>query len=112
MTLKPNVSTVFKHCRRGVIFGLVMSLASAYVAAETVAIPLGQQGRAWDVETPRTGLSKEQVTARFGEPRSKSGPVGEPPIYSWDYGQFSVYFESDRVIHSVVKHASAEPEQQ
>lgn len=112
MTLTPNLPHLLKHCRRGVFFGLVLSLASAYVAAETVAIPLGQQGRAWNVETPRTGLSKEQVAQRFGEPRSKSGPVGEPPIYTWDYGQFSVYFESDRVIHAVVKHPEPQAQQQ
>lgn len=77
--------------------------------AETVTIPLGEQGKAWDVATPKTGMRKEQVEEKFGAPVEKSGPVGTPAIYTWDYGQFTVYFEGDHVIHSVVK---APPKQQ
>ncbi len=71
--------------------------------AETVTIPLGQQGKAWDVTTPAKGTSKTQVEAQFGAPAQQSGPVGTPPIYTWNYGDFTVYFEGDKVIHSVVK---------
>jgi hypothetical protein len=28
--------------------------------------------------------------------------VGAPPITRWDYPNFSVFFEGDRVIHAVV----------
>lgn len=87
----------------GLGIGLAMALTSLCASAETVAIPLGQQGKAWNIETPRTGLRKEQVEERFGAPMEKSGPVGDPPIYTWDYEQFQVYFEGDYVIHSVVK---------
>lgn len=76
---------------------------SGALHADTVAIPLGQQGKAWNIETPRHGITKSQVQARFGAPDAQSGPVGEPPIYKWTYDQFSVYFEGDRVIHSVVQ---------
>jgi hypothetical protein len=34
---------------------------------------------------------------------SKNSSVGEPPISSWEYEPFVVYFEYDRVIHSVAK---------
>lgn len=88
------------------LLGIGVPLASLPSLAETVSIPLGQQGQAWNVETPRTGLTKQQVQDRFGEPLRTSGPVGDPPIYTWDYGRFSVYFEGERVIHSVVKHQS------
>lgn len=71
--------------------------------AEQVAIPLGQQGKAWHVESPRTGLSKAAVEAKYGSPVKRMGPIGDPPIYVWDYPEFTVYFESDTVIHSVVK---------
>jgi hypothetical protein len=30
--------------------------------------------------------------------------VGDPPITRWVYDRFTVYFENDRVIHSVVHH--------
>lgn len=104
MTTIHTTKQLFSRCRHGVLLGLACTFASTHIHAETVAIPLGQQGPAWNVETPRTGLTKDQVEAKFGEPVATSGPVGDPPIYTWDYGQFAVYFESDRVIHSVVKH--------
>lgn len=78
-------------------------LGSSGAFAETIAIPLGQQGKAWDIETPKMGMTKDQVEVKFGAPLDKSGPVGTPPIYTWDYPQFSVYFEGDYVIHSVAK---------
>lgn len=92
--------------RRGILLCLLLPTVSLPVVAETVLIPLGQQGKAWNVETPKTGLTKDEVEARFGPPQRRTGPVGDPPIYTWDYGQFAVYFEADRVIHSVVKRPS------
>jgi outer membrane protein assembly factor BamE (lipoprotein component of BamABCDE complex) len=83
--------------------GALMFFLSVSSHAETVTIPLGQQGKAWNVETPTTGMRKDQVEEKFGTPIEKSGPVGTPPIYTWDYSQFTVYFESDHVIHSVAK---------
>lgn len=77
--------------------------------AETVAIPLGQQGKAWQVETPRKGITKTQVEAQYGAPEKRGGPVGDPPISTWDYPQFTVYFENEHVIHSVVKFDPADP---
>lgn len=90
--------------------GAIISLQlSATVNAETIRIPLGQQGKAWQVETPRHGITKLEVEAQFGAPQDRTGPVGEPPIYTWDYERFTVYFEGDHVIHSVVKFDPANP---
>jgi hypothetical protein len=46
------------------------------------------------------------VQGRFGEPTERHATVGNPPITRWDYPQFSVYFEHDRVLHSVLVRAS------
>lgn len=105
------MNTYNDHLNQARRLGLACALAAALpiaawsgsLQADTVAIPLGQQGKAWNVETPRHGVTKSQVQARFGAPVSQSGPVGEPPIYKWAYDQFTVYFEGDRVIHSVVQ---------
>ena len=51
---------------------------------------------------PPRGSSMAEVEQRFGAPPERSGPVGEPPITTWRYPQFTVYFEHDRVIDSVV----------
>ncbi len=83
----------------GALFPLFAGIANA----ETVAIPLGQQGKEWQVNTPPTGMRKAQVEEKFGQPINQSGPVGTPPIYTWEYDQFTVYFEGDHVIHAVVK---------
>ena len=83
----------------GALFPLFAGIANA----ETIAIPLGQQGKEWQGNTPSTGMRKAQVEEKFGQPLSSSGPVGTPPIYTWDYEQFTVYFEGDHVIHAVVK---------
>lgn len=100
MTNSPNRKrSLFLGCCLG-LSTLLLSIGSY---SETVTIPLGQQGKAWDIESPKTGMRKDQVEARFGAPLERSGPVGTPPIYTWNYEQFTVYFEGDYVIHSVVK---------
>ena len=43
------------------------------------------------------------VESTYGAPAQKHATVGQPPITRWDYPNFSVYFEHDRVIHAVVK---------
>jgi hypothetical protein len=71
--------------------------------AEQIAIPVGSQQGA-QVQMPGKGVSMSQVLSRYGEPEHKTGPVGQPPISTWDYPSFTVYFEHDHTIHSVVRH--------
>lgn len=52
---------------------------------------------------PTRGMSQESVQANFGAPQSTTDAVGEPPISRWDYAEFVVFFEHDKVIHSVTK---------
>jgi len=52
---------------------------------------------------PGNGMTASEVLARFGEPRQRIAPVGNPPISRWVYDAYIVYFERDRVITSVVK---------
>jgi hypothetical protein len=82
---------------------VILSGLSLGSHAETIKIPLGQQGKALDIPTPKIHMSQSEVTRQYGEPMNKIGPVGTPPIHTWDYEQFSVYFEGEYVIHSVVK---------
>jgi hypothetical protein len=44
-----------------------------------------------------------KVEQTFGVPEAKFPAVGDPPITRWNYPEFSVFFEFDKVIHSVVK---------
>lgn len=80
-----------------------ISLLGAAASADDIKIPLGEQAGIQHIATPATGLSKAQVTSQYGEPQKQNPPKGKPPISSWEYGEFTVYFENDHVIHSVVK---------
>ncbi|WP_236250363.1 hypothetical protein [Microbulbifer sp. ALW1] len=76
---------------------------SSTIQAETVEVPVGSQGTAAEASHLR-GKKQEQVTSELGEPLNIQGPVGEPAITRWEYANFYVYFEFDRVLHTVKKH--------
>jgi len=52
---------------------------------------------------PTRGMSQESVQANFGAPQSIVAAIGDPPISRWEYADFVVFFEHNRVIHSVTK---------
>ena len=73
--------------------------------AEVIQIPVASQAEdLQSVDRPQRGSSKTQVLADYGQVLSSSDNVGEPPISRWEYQNFYVVFESDIVIHSVLKH--------
>jgi hypothetical protein len=51
---------------------------------------------------PKNGVSRDEVLASFGEPASKSASVGNPPITQWTYDGWSVYFEYELVLFTVL----------
>lgn len=74
------------------------------VTAQTTSIPVGQQGRELQgVERPDRYMTETEVENRFGDPVMKSSPVGQPPIKYWEYDNYYVYFEYDRVLHTVLR---------
>jgi hypothetical protein len=77
-------------------------------AAETIEIPLGQQGQT-AIELPQRGQSQRSVLERFGLADEEHAAVGQPPITRWDYREFSVYFEYDHVVNSVLHHQPRYP---
>jgi hypothetical protein len=80
-----------------------LSLMSAQ--AEVVKLPVGSQAASkQQVERPQNGMPSAQVKARFGEPLNIVPAVGEPPISSWEYADYFVFFEYDTVLHTVLKH--------
>jgi len=81
-------------------FGLLLGISAE---SQTLKIPLGQQGDQ-HIERPHLGMSKAAVEAKYGEPQDWTEAKGQPPISSWEYELFVVYFENDSVIHSVIKH--------
>lgn len=90
---------------RRISFTLVLSLGlglSGTAFAETLVVESVQS--APSIVRPAHGMTMDQVEQRFGAPRERLGPVGEPPISHWVYDNYVVYFENRHVIHSVVPH--------
>jgi hypothetical protein len=104
--------TMKTHCfwrpllRSGLLFAALATALSVMPAnTQELVIPLGQQGDRDAMPLPQTGMKAEQVRERWGSPETSRGPVGQPPISQWHYPAFVVYFESERVIRAVIKHA-------
>ena len=56
------------------------------------------------VTRPNRGMELKDVVKIFGQPKTKSESIGNPPISRWDYGTYIVFFEHNRVIDAMVKH--------
>jgi hypothetical protein len=81
------------------VYGLGVN---SIVNADTIVVDDQVQVRDSGVNTPKRGSTMSDVEAKFGAPSAKHDAVGAPPITRWDYPNFSVFFEHDRVIHAVV----------
>jgi hypothetical protein len=60
-----------------------------------------------DPARPTRGMTAASVESEYGAPIAKEAAVGDPPISRWEYKDFVVFFEYDRVIHAVVKRNTA-----
>ena len=60
-----------------------------------------------DGARPSRGMTATSVESKYGAPQAKEAAVGDPPISRWEYSDFVVFFEYDRVIHAVVKRKQA-----
>jgi len=63
----------------------------------------GTSGAQQDDGRPTRGMTQERVESAYGAPVQRQAPVGDPPITRWEYTEFVVFFEYDRVIHAVAK---------
>ena len=91
------------YCRFVLLFLTLILITSGPVSADVLLIDGIQSAPA--IQTPRHGLSMDQVRQQFGEPAQEVPAVGEPPISRWEYTGYTVYFENDLVLHSVIQHA-------
>jgi hypothetical protein len=93
-----------KSVHKLLISGILLLAISAPAASqtETTSVDYMPPNTAEGVLRPTAGLSQDQVLNQFGEPLQRVAPVGEPPISRWVYDLYTVYFEHQYVIHSVV----------
>lgn len=83
----------------------LIALAPAALRADVLLIEEVRQADSMDL--PPNGLNKADVKARYGEPAQVHAPVGDPPITRWDYDGWSVYFEYDLVLDTVLHKGKA-----
>ncbi|MEL7023676.1 MAG: hypothetical protein AAGL69_07985 [Pseudomonadota bacterium] len=83
---------------------------TALVAAGALALPVAfaetidanPGAVATDASAPQRGMTMSRVESGWGQPQTRRAAVGQPPITRWEYNGFTVYFEYDRVIHTVL----------
>lgn len=91
---------------------VVVSAASESVnsdsAISTKVQPVKQAASVISVgQYPKRGMTMKQVKKQFGQPQSVRQSAGKvkkqwPQITVWNYGKFSVYFERQIALHTVV----------
>ena len=81
---------------------LICLVLGAFLHANSLADTLSISDPRPAVHVPERGMNMDQVESSFGAPNERIGAVGEPPIARWVYGQYTVYFEHQLVLHSVV----------
>jgi len=95
------------------------ALASAILVPVSVALPtahadvlLRERVRIEATQNlPGRGMSMDEVESRYGAPAARLAAVGggsprQPVIHRWEYADFIVYFERDRVVDTVMKRAT------
>ncbi|MBX3724634.1 MAG: hypothetical protein KF823_01795 [Xanthomonadales bacterium] len=88
------------------LLGLGLALPAA---ADVLLIERAEQAQRAGM--PANGQTMAQVERRFGAPLEKLAPVAgnkpaHPPITRWRYAGYTVYFEHQRVISTVLDTAA------
>jgi hypothetical protein len=88
---------------------LALLLAATTAHADTLLLDGIEQDKPSAASRPKPGMSMTAVESSYGAPAQRHSAVGggnaqQPPITRWDYPEFSVYFENDKVVHAVAKH--------
>ena len=82
------------------LLGPICAVSSGLLQADVLLIEEVRQSEGLGL--PENGSSMEQVGMQYGEPASFSAAVGDPPISRWDYDGWSVYFEYEMVLFTVL----------
>jgi hypothetical protein len=85
---------------RIVLITLLTLMAGSAAADVLILDEVRQAGR---MNLPDNGETMTQVEAQLGTPQKRHQAVGDPPITRWDYERYSIYFEHDRVLSTVLR---------
>ncbi len=102
LPLQPK-TLLFLTCLTAAAFVQADEPAHMITTHEPIMIPLIEKNMNSSVIMPLRGDSQRRVKKEFGAPFHMHEPKGTPPISRWDFEEFSVYFESNIVIHTVLR---------
>ncbi len=88
--------------KRIIALSMLLSCGLPAVAARADVLLIEALRAADGRNLPCNGLTTAKVRQRWGEPSKIHAPVGQPPISRWVYPEFSVYFEYDLALCSVL----------
>lgn len=83
-----------------IVFVAFLLLFSGLASADVLILDEVRQVDKMDL--PKNGQSKADIEKKYGAPVKRHQAVGDPPISRWDYDSYSVYFEYDLVLYSVL----------
>lgn len=89
--------SMFKLVWGAAFLGLITAASADVLLIEKVRERMSR-------DLPGNGLTMDEVERRFGQPVERMPAVGDPPITRWTYDEYSVFFEHNLVIESVVHH--------
>lgn len=100
--------------RRILQIGTLSTLLTWMVAAPANTLLVERAERSKGA-VPEQGMSMEAVETEWGAPQERLGPVPapaqatrrNPPITTWRYPAFTVYFEHQHVVAAVMNRSSA-----
>lgn len=85
------------------LFTVISLSMTSLLQAEVLEMPPATETTAgYSVNLPGRGMNMTQVEEKFGPPLQKLPEVGDPPIIRWIYHDYTVYFEYQYVINSVL----------
>ncbi len=99
----PTKTLLFLTCVIAVVSAQANEPAEMITTHEPIMIPLIEKNMNSSIRMPLRGDSQRMVKKEFGAPFQMHKPKGTPPISRWDFEEFSVYFESNIVIHTVLR---------
>lgn len=82
---------------------MIALLLAAMGTASADTLEMDGASAATNDGRPSRGMTQASVESKYGSPSSVKAPVGEPPITRWEYSDFVVFFEHDKVIHAVLR---------
>ena len=83
-----------------IVLAIMLAFTIQPIAADVLLIDEVRQSER--MQLPVNGQSKADVSAKYGSPVKKGSAVGDPPITRWEYDTYSVYFEYDLVLFTVL----------